>query len=89
MKALDKDLIFKSLKKTGRLIIIDEARDTCSAASHISALCSETCFGFLKSPIMRVTVPDIAIPYSPPLEKAVIPSPEKIIDAVKNLFKRK
>ncbi len=86
---LDKDLIFKSLKKTGRLIIIDEARDTCSAASHISALCSETCFGFLKSPVMRVTVPDIAIPYSPPLEKAVIPSPEKIIDAVKNLFKRK
>ena len=85
---LDEKTIMESVKKTGRLVIVDESRDTCSAASHISAICSEKCFEFLKGPIKRITVPDIAIPYSPPLEKEVIPNPEKIETIVSDLISK-
>tara|TARA_B100001093_G_scaffold520107_1_gene612744 strand:- start:5692 stop:6666 length:975 start_codon:yes stop_codon:yes gene_type:complete len=84
---LDKEMIFKSVRKTGRLIIVDEARDTCSAASHIAALCAEECFSALKAPIKRVTVNDIAIPYSPPLEKNVLPNEERINNTVSEILK--
>ncbi len=83
---LDKEMIFKSVRKTGRLIIVDEARDTCSAASHIASLCAEECFSALKAPIKRVTVNDIAIPYSPPLEKNVLPNEERINNAVSEVL---
>ncbi len=84
---LDKEMIFKSVRKTGRLIIVDEARDTCSAASHIAALCAEECFAALKAPIKRVTVNDVAIPYSPPLEKNVLPNEERINNSVSEILK--
>ena len=45
-------------------------------------------FEFLKGPIKRITVPDIAIPYSPPLEKEVIPNPEKIETIVSDLISK-
>ena len=58
----------------------------CSAASHISALCADQCFEALKAPIKRVTVPDVALPYSPPLEKAIIPNEARIMSTVKELL---
>ena len=83
---LDKETIYKSVRKTGRLIIVDEARDNCSAASHIAALCAEECFSALKAPIKRVTVNDIAIPYSPPLEKNILPNEERINNTVSQVL---
>ena len=83
---LDKETIYKSVRKTGRLIIVDEARDNCSAASHIAALCAEECFSALKAPIKRVTVNDIAIPYSPPLEKNILPNEERINNTVSEVL---
>ena len=79
-------MIFKSVRKTGRLVIIDEARDMCSAASQIAALCADECFSYLKAPIKRITVPDIAMPYSPPLEKSILPNEEKIIASVNSIL---
>lgn len=83
---LDSEAIFKSVRKTGRLIVVDEARDMCSAASHIAAICADQCFDALKAPIRRVTVPDVALPYSPPLEKALIPNEASISEAVRALL---
>ena len=83
---LDSDAIFKSVRRTGKLIIVDEARDMCSAASHIAALVADQCFDALRAPIKRVTVPDVALPYSPPLEKAIIPSEARIMSTVKALL---
>jgi pyruvate dehydrogenase E1 component beta subunit len=83
---LDSEAIFKSVRRTGRLIIVDESRDVCSAASHISALCADQRFEALKAPIKRVTVPDVALPYSPPLEKAIIPNEARIMSTVKALL---
>ena len=83
---LDSEMIFGSVRKTGRLVVVDEARDMCSAASHIAAICADQCFDALKAPIRRVTVPDVALPYSPPLEKALLPNQASIAEAVRRLL---
>ena len=83
---IDEDTIINSLKKTGRVIIVDEARDICSAASHISAILSDKAFKYLKSPIKRVTVKDVAIPYSPILESHVIPEVADIVNCIEELL---
>jgi len=82
---LDKATILASVARTGRLLVVDEARDMCSAASHIAAIVADEAFDALKAPIRRVTVPDVAIPYSPPLEKATIPDRDGIAAAIQNL----
>lgn len=86
---LDTEAILSSVRKTGRLVVVDEARDMCSAASHIAAVCAEQAFDALKAPIRRVTVPDVAMPYSPPLEKALLPNEPRIIDTVKHVLDNK
>lgn len=83
---LDTQSIFASVRRTGRLIVVDEARDMCSAASHIAAICADQCFDALKAPIRRVTVPDVALPYAPTLEKALIPNETSIFTAVSTLL---
>jgi pyruvate dehydrogenase E1 component beta subunit len=83
---LDTQTILKSVAKTGRLVVVDEAREICSAASEISAVVAQYGFSSLKAPIMRVTSPNVPIPFSPPLEQAVIPSTERIIEAIKKVI---
>lgn len=82
---LDTESILKSVAKTGRLVVADEARDSCSAASQIAAVVADQGFSFLRAPIRRVTVADVAIPYSPVLEKAVIPDAERIASVCRTL----
>jgi len=83
---LDEDALLASVAKTGRLVIADEARDRCSAASHISAIAADRAFGMLRAPIRRVTVPNMPMPYSPPLEKSILPNAESIAQAVKDVI---
>jgi pyruvate dehydrogenase E1 component beta subunit len=80
---LDINTILESVAKTGRLVVADEARQVCSAASEISASVVEKGFGDLKAPIQRVTTPNQPIPFSPPLEKVVVPNAQKITDAIR------
>lgn len=75
---LDEQSIINSVTKTGRLVVVDEARDRCSAASHISAIVADKAFSALKAPIKRVTIPDICMPYAPNAEMHVFPSDERI-----------
>jgi pyruvate/2-oxoglutarate/acetoin dehydrogenase E1 component len=88
MVPLDEESILRSVAKTGRLMIVDEARDRCSAASHIAALVVERGFETLRAPIRRVTVPNVAIPFSPPLEQAVIPNAARIAAVARGFFAR-
>ena len=75
---LDEEGIIASVQKTGRLVVVDEARDRCSAASHICAVVADKAFSALKAPPKRVTVPNTAIPYAPAAERNVLPNPGKI-----------
>jgi pyruvate/2-oxoglutarate/acetoin dehydrogenase E1 component len=81
---LDVGTIRSSVAKTGRLVVVDEACRTCSAASEIVSLVCEDgmTFARLKSPPRRVCGLDIPIPYSPPMEQFAIPNKEKIVATV-------
>jgi pyruvate/2-oxoglutarate/acetoin dehydrogenase E1 component len=73
-----------SAQKTGRVVIVDEAPATCSAASEISAMLVEDAdtFHVLKAPVRRVCAAPVPVPYSPPLEQAALPRRQDIVAAV-------
>jgi pyruvate dehydrogenase E1 component beta subunit len=81
---MDVDTLRASVQKTGRLVVVDEAPSTCSAASEIAALIVEdsATFRALRAPIQRVCAAPVPVPYSPPLEKAALPSRDDIKAAV-------
>jgi pyruvate dehydrogenase E1 component beta subunit len=83
---LDQETILASVRKTGRLLVVDEARTACSAASEVAALAAERAFSSLRAPVRRVTVPNIAIPYAPPLEKAVLPDEHSVVRAAREIM---
>jgi acetoin:2,6-dichlorophenolindophenol oxidoreductase subunit beta len=69
----DYGAVLASVGKTGHLVVVDEARECCSAASQIAAAVAEQGFSLLKGPIRRVTTPNVAICYAPNAEAHVIP----------------
>src|SRR3546814_20655622 len=75
---LDKELILASVRKTGRLVILDEARATCSAAREIAAIVAEQGFASLRGPVRRVTVQAVAITLAPQLENVLIPDADLV-----------
>jgi pyruvate/2-oxoglutarate/acetoin dehydrogenase E1 component len=83
---LDKKTIIESVKKTGRLVIVSEDCKTAGVSSEISAMISEEVIDYLDAPVKRVTAPDTPIPFSPPLERYVIPNEQHIIKAVKEII---
>ncbi|MCL4417703.1 MAG: alpha-ketoacid dehydrogenase subunit beta [Actinobacteria bacterium] len=83
---LDEDLIIKSIKKTGRLVVVDEDNGRGSWASEVSAVLGEKAFDYLDAPIKRVTAPNTPVPNSPILENEYVPSVDKIIKAIKEIL---
>ena len=82
---MDWETIIQSVSKTGRVVLVDEARRTCGATSEIAATLAERCFHSLKAPILILAVPDVPVPFSPPLESAVIPNSARIMQAARSL----
>lgn len=82
LKPLDAETILKSIRKTGRLVVVDEGYPRCSFATDIAALAASKAFDSLKSAVKLVTPPDTPIPFSPPLEDAWIPSEKHIEEAI-------
>lgn len=81
LQPLDEDTILTSVRRTGRLVVVDEANPRCSMASEIAAVVASKGFDFLDAPIRLVTPPHVPVPFSPPLEDAYIPSAERIVAA--------
>jgi len=79
---LDKETIIDSIKKTGRLIIMDEEPKTGSAAAEIAAIIADEGFDYMDAPIKRVCAPDTPVPYSPVLEDFWIPDENSLVRAV-------
>ena len=82
---LDTDAILTSVKKTGRLLIVDEAFSPCSLGAEIAARVADTGFDDLDAPIRRLNGAFAPTPYSPPLEKAVTPQVEDVVRAIREL----
>lgn len=87
IKPLDTDLIINSVKKTGRLVIVDGSWKTNSISSEISAFVNEALFGSLKAPVVRVNLPDAPAPASRTLESEYYITKEKIMNAVRSVIR--
>lgn len=85
VKPLDKELLFESVKKTGRLVITDTGWGTGGVSAEIASQVSRNLFDKLKSPIEIVALPDIPAPASRVLEKLYYPMSQNIIEAVKKI----
>lgn len=85
---LDRKTILDSVRKTGLLVVCDNARITCSAASEIAAIVSEEAFDALEAPPRRVAWEDVPVPFSPVLEKRVLVDDEKIAAAIRSTLTR-
>jgi len=82
----DKETILKSVKKTGRVVIVDEDYDRCGFASWVASIIADEAFEYLDAPIKRITTPNVPIPFSPPLEQYILPDAKKIINTVKSIL---
>jgi len=84
---MDWDMIFESLEHTGRLVVVDESPPRCSLASDIAGVVAQEAFGSLRAPVKMITAPHVPVPFSPGLERAYVPGPDRIardiLDCVK------
>ena len=85
---LDKTSIVKSVKKTGRLVIVSEDCKTAGVSAEIAAIVAEEALDYLDAPIKRVAEPDTPIPFSPSMEQFVIPNENSIVQAVRTVVSK-
>lgn len=83
LRPLDLESIRQSIAKTHHAVVVNEGWTFCGYASELSATIMEYCFDDLDAPVQRVAMPDMAIPYSEPLEMAVLPNAIKIAAAAR------
>jgi len=88
LSPLDTKAVVESVKKTGRLVIVTEDCKTAGVSAEIAAVVAEEALDYLDAPIKRVAEPDTPIPFSPSMEKFVIPSETSIVQAVKNVVSK-
>lgn len=85
---LDEETFLNSIKKTHRLVVVQETWRECSISSEIAAIAAEKVLYHLDAPVIRVTAEDVPMPFSPVLEQRVLPSVEKVVDAVNLVLER-
>ena len=83
LQPLDTATVFASLRKTGRIVIAEEACLTGGVGAELSALIAEHCLDALEAPIARVAAKDLPIPSSLAMEKTILPQPDDVVKAVK------
>jgi pyruvate/2-oxoglutarate/acetoin dehydrogenase E1 component len=83
---LDKELILASVRKTGRLVVVEEDNLTGGWAGDIAAMVADEAFFWLDAPVKRVSAPDTPAPFAPVMEQFYVPSAERVVGAVKSLF---
>jgi 2-oxoisovalerate dehydrogenase E1 component len=85
LNPLDEEAIYRSVKKTNRVAVIHEDTLTAGFGAEVVALIVKNCFEHLDAPVMRVAALDLPVPYSPPLEDAMLPNKQKILAALEQL----
>jgi len=86
IRPLDEELVYESVRKTNRCVVVDEAWPFASVGSHVGWLVSKNCFDSLDAPVEVVTSEDVPMPYNHHLELAAQPSTEKVIAAAKRVL---
>lgn len=88
VRPIDYNTVIQSVKKTNRLVIVEEAWPLASIASEITFKVQKEAFDYLDAPILRVTSADVPLPYAPTLIDASLPNPARIVKAVKQVLYR-
>jgi 2-oxoisovalerate dehydrogenase E1 component beta subunit len=83
---LDEDAILAAVRECSKVVVVDEANGTCAAGAQVAALIAEKGFEDLDGPVVRVATPDVPIPFSPPLEQAVLPTVDRVREACRELL---
>jgi len=83
---LDVEAVERSARKTGKVLVAHEATRSAGVGAEIAAIVSDRCFEHLDAPVRRLTAPDTPIPFSPPLEQAVLPQLEDMKEACRELL---
>ena len=82
LRPLDTETVLSSVKKTNRMVAVDESWPLASIASELSAQVMEKAFDYLDAPVVRVNSEDVPLAYAVSLDQISLPSPEKIVEAV-------
>jgi 2-oxoisovalerate dehydrogenase E1 component beta subunit len=83
---LDVDAILATARKTGKVLVAHEATQSCGVGAEVAALIAAEAFEDLDGPVRRLTAPDVPIPFSPPLEQAVLPQLDDMKEACRELL---
>ncbi|OFX15919.1 MAG: hypothetical protein A2Z18_00080 [Armatimonadetes bacterium RBG_16_58_9] len=86
LSPLDMDTVLESIAKTNRVVIVDEGHKQCGAGAEVAARIADDGFNYLDAPIKRVAALDCPIPFSRPLEEAVIPSTDEIVRHIQKVL---
>jgi pyruvate dehydrogenase E1 component beta subunit len=82
---LDEETILASIRKTHRLVVVQETWPKCSVSSEVAAVAAEKALDYLDEPVVRVTAHEVPTPFAPVLEEYVLPNEEKIVAAVREI----
>jgi len=88
LRPLDEDLIFDSVRKTNRCVVVEEGWRYAGFGAEIADRVQRECFDDLDAPVVRVTAADVPMPYSKMLEKAFLPQPERVVEAAHQVLYR-
>jgi pyruvate/2-oxoglutarate/acetoin dehydrogenase E1 component len=83
---LDTEAVLASARRTGKVLVAHEATRSCGIGAEVAALITEQAFEDLDAPVRRLTAEDVPIPFSPPLEQAVLPQLEQMKEACRELI---
>jgi pyruvate dehydrogenase E1 component subunit beta len=88
LRPLDEDLIFESVRKTNRCVVVEEGWRIAGFGAEIADRVQRECFDALDAPVIRVHAADVPMPYARTLEKAYLPQPDKVVEAVQQVLYR-
>ena len=86
VRPIDYDTVIHSVKKTNRLVIVEESWPLASIASEVAFMVQKKAFDYLDAPVTRVMGGDVPLPYAPTLIEAYLPNPARVIQAVKEVM---
>lgn len=86
LQPLDTETLLNSVRKTGRAIVVEEACQTGGVGAEVAAVIASECLDALEAPVRRVAAADVPVPSSMELEKAVLPGPEDVLRAVRDVM---
>ena len=86
LRPIDYETVFESVRKTNRLVTVEESWPVCSIGSEICSQVVIKCFDYLDAPPAKVSGADVPMPYAANLEKLALPNVDQVVDAAKSVL---